>query len=474
MQLSIRLSKAFNFIIICLIASFFSGCESTNPLAPEEKIDLHGEWTAVLIPENLLGNWFWNSMWDMTIGLETIEDSVKTTAILAVEKQGEIFRIIHKFKENVYFVTYFRFSSDNEIRMAASDGAARDIDKVRLLPLLEWYTATRILPWENTTLPPELPGNWHIPDGEEEIVINESSITLSGKNWNIEASQTNGTISRIVIKSGMAQKSFYYRLNIRNYTMEAALKDGLEIIHDKFGHLPESEWSNFSRWWDIKESFPLVEGTRWRYEFNYRNLYDPQLDFFGRWDAKKHDIKASGSFELVLVASKTNSVSSSYRFSSSFHIDKEECYIHHSRVNPENYLPEILSDTTTVEENLVFTNEYLIVEDNDSLWYETEEGRKLFSPVQVSWGTFAYLKMFTYPKSKTEDYFFALLINPSQASPALAFVSHDLFEEECYFIPGRGIKNIHYFHGEYRVMTAPSTYEEELTFELTEFVPGNY
>jgi len=201
------------------------------------------------MPVDLLGDWYMEGKIYLTVTEDTLNVSGYWAPIQSVAKSYSYYRIIYKSTER-YYAIYLQYSKKEEVQIVHAESNAVDEERASALPVTGiWYTLTSTNPWIPTNMPGVLPGNWHISDGEMEIVIDKDKVILDGEVWEIDSVQTNRTVYRLILKKGENYKSFYYK-DVGPYNMNVLIIDGKEDIQDRYGNVP-GEWNKLYKWWNF-------------------------------------------------------------------------------------------------------------------------------------------------------------------------------------------------------------------------------
>jgi len=190
-------------------------------------------------------------------------------------------------------------------------------------------------------------------------------------------------------------------------------------------------------------------------------VYKRQGRYEGYYITVEENCKRNGTFEFEIVQNGMLQSSQKYQILASYNIDKEEYRYHKVMYLTDE--PEV-TDTSYTKENFEINEEFSLVLDNDTLWYETEEGKEYFVNVRLEKSSLVNLKLFGIPVTCT--------LNIGTQGPNLAFF--DYTETNVELSPGAGFKNVNYSYvRDYTASMSPSLTKKNISFILTEFLPGN-
>ena len=190
--------------IFFLLLVFFCSCHSlppSTPAGPEEQYFEPGVglWEETTMPTDLFGDWYSGGKLKLTVGEDTMRVSGIWSLIQSVEKSDSYYRIIHVIGAQ-YFATYFLKLTQESVEVVETKGYAADAEgAVALAEIESRHTMTSTNPWVPAGMPGEMQGNWHIHDGEMEMVIDRESAVLDGELWDIDSVQTNRTVDRLIL-----------------------------------------------------------------------------------------------------------------------------------------------------------------------------------------------------------------------------------------------------------------------------------
>ena len=485
---------------------FFSGCHSLPPSTPEGPEEQYfepgvGLWEETSIPSNLLGDWYRGGKLELTVAEDTLRVSGVWSLIQSVEKSGSFYRIIH-FIGAQYYATYFLDLTEESVEVVETRGYAEDEAGAAALSEIERkHTLTSTNPWIPAGMPVDLQGNWHIHDGNIEMVIERETVILDGENWEIDSVQTNRTVDRLILKSGMKYKSLYFG-GVGKYEMGVLLVDGREDIQDRYGKV-HGDWVGLYRWWDFIEKCRLYPGSRWVYEYSYQENYTQVSNTTTPIDSIVQTNSLTGQFELEVTSSTIQEGTGSLILHAAFQIDGGEGRYYHVRKNGET---EVLTDSSWVNPGVLKTGQYEIVLENDTLWYATAEGRVFFASSKIESGAEINLRAFVFPFEfpregfpEGRDIFGKILFHdesiPSRpqaygnvpasiighSDGSTTYVTGWYRKNYVYLLSGGGFSNVNYFHGDYdqrywyRDPQYLDPYKNETSFscKLLSFTPGS-
>jgi len=339
-------------------------------------------------------------------------------------------------------------------------------------------------------MPGEMPGNWHIHDGKMEMEIDRERVVLDGESWEIDSVETNRTVERLILRSGESYKSFYFR-EVDPYSMEALLTDGKADIQDRYGKV-HGDWKILNKWWDLFEIFPFQQGSRWSYDYSYEENYIQVYNLSSPIDSIVQRREMKGQFELEVTSNTLQGGTGSLTLQATFQIDEEKGRYFHAL---KDSIIQVLADSSWANANVLKTEQYEIVLENDTLWYRTEEGKVLFASTKLqpylSWeqpGSLVNLRPFVYPFTfpkegfpEGKDVFTNVQFSPvTRPQSSTALVSGRNIKKRAQFVFGKGFQDIYYLHYDYErrywhgYEQYLNPYKKETSFdcELISFTPG--
>ena len=489
--------------ITLLLLVLFYGCHSlppSEPLAEEKGFDPRIlPWEKVSLPQNLLGDWYGEGKIDLTVGEDTLLVRGVWTLIQSAAKSDSYYRIIYKIGGQ-YHTIYFRDLTKEEVKMVCADGNAADEEGASALPVVSsWSTLTSTNPWIPTGMPGEMPGNWHIHDGKLEMVIDREGVILDGELWEIDSVQTNRTVDRLILRSGEIYKSFYFQ-EVERYTMEALLVDGKEDIQDRYGKV-YGEWSTLYRWWDFIEKCSLYPGSRWVYDYSYSESYIKVYNTSSPIDSIIQTNSFKGQFELEVTSTTIQDGTGSLTLQTAFLIYGGEGSYRHFQ---KDSVIRKLTDSSWVNPGILKTEQYEIVLENDTLWYEAEEGKVLFASAKIESHAAINLRAFVYPFEfpregfpEGRDIFVDILFHDESIPSSLQGYGYELhasiissgkrtyvfglyMNNYVCLLFGGGFSDMNYFHGDYNQRywyggpqyLDPYVKETSFSCKLVSFSPG--
>jgi len=430
----------------------------------------HLAWHQSSIPENMIGDWYRNG----NIELSVFEDSFQVKSISAqlvsVETSDPYVRIIYKIAE-YYKSLYIQETNPDTLKIAYVDTFATSRTDAARLPVREvWYIVTSTNPWLSISMPQELNGNWHLHDGNSEINISPESFILDKESWSIEASQTNGRIYRLVINKGTSYKMLYYMV-VAEYTMSACLVDGLVDLQDRHGGLAV-EWETYNRWWDLLEKAGFEQDTRWSYDYNLKALSNEVINTHSPVDSFIRDETLTGRLELEVVSNSISGGEGVLTLQSTFQIDQEAGrYLH---IKGDGETRQVVDDSSWVANGLTHSENFDIMLENDTLWFDTDKGKVMFASARLERHSLINLRPFAYPGifnaddfPYDRDIFGVVTFSPDDKPQTRYFGDNlDIFQHtvNTYIISGcselnytlltfgRGIEQVECFRGAYNNM----------------------
>ncbi len=292
-----------------------------------------------------------------------------------------------------------------------------------------------------------------------EMVIDRETVVIDGTGWEIDSVQTNRTVERLILRSGPAFKSLYYR-EVGPYSMEALLTEGKADIQDRYGKVP-GDWSTLYRWWDFIETCRLYSGSRWVYDYSYSEFYIQVYNTTTPIDSIVQTSSLKGQFELEVTTSTIQEGTGGLTLQAAFLIDEEKGRYFHAR---KDSVIQVLIDSSWVNPGHLKTEQYEIFLENDTLWYRTEEGKVLFASIKfepyLSWvqtGSLVNIRAFVYPFVFPREGFpdgSDVLVNvqfsPIDRSPSSAIIIRALgAKKKAQFTFGNGFQDIFYRHRDY-------------------------
>lgn len=459
------LYKNIFILFIIFNAIILSSCDKFNPLAPDSESKQEAlQWQSTELPRTLVGEWYYLDKINITI----VEDTVKAKHkyfnanyhILDVEKkEDQHYRLILEMVErnSTYTCLNILFLSETELEIAFSKEYAMLEENVRNQPPDKSYVVAKNPTWISQQFPDELIGNWQLQQGDLDVEIEKSEVFIYGKSWSIEAVETNRTIDRLVLKNGQNIKSLYFS-ELGSDQMQAVIKDGRVVSSEEYKKLL-GELRTFTMWWDLFDYLILKQGSRWRYGYEYNSSHRHYYDY----ETVEISRSLIGLFELDITRIETVHLATNYRIKALYQIDKEEYRYHKVMYLTDE--PEV-TDTSYTKENFEINEEFNLVMDNDTLWYETEEGKEYFINVRLEKSSLVNLKLFGIPVTCT--------LNIGTQGPNLAWMREDT-ETNVELSPGAGFNSVNYSYvGEnpLGVSTTPGHTKINISFVLIEFIPG--
>ena len=484
--------------IVFLFLVFFYGCHSlppSTPAGPEEQYFEPGVglWEETSMPAELLGDWYSGGKLELTVGEDTLRVSGIWSLIQSVEKSDSYYRIIHMI-EAQYFATYFLKLTQESVEVVEAKGYATDEEGAAALSEIESrHTMTSTNLWVTTGMSGDLQGNWHIHDGKMEMVMDRESVVLDGELWDIDSVQTNRTVDRLILRSGDRYKSLYFH-EVGEYTMGALLVDGKEDIQDRYGKVI-GEWSTLHRWWDFIEKCRLYPGSSWIYDYSYQEYYTQVYNTATPIDSIVQTNSLEGQFELEVTSSTIQEGTGSLTLQTAFQIAEEKGRYFHARKDDKI---EVLTDSSWVNPGHLKTEQYELFLENDTLWYETDEGRVFFASTKVQFDGLVNIRVFIYPFTFPREGFsesrdilskiqqnLTIPISYLLNLPSLSFdnmVSGIDLEKSAVFKLGKGFEYIYYLYGDhnlsswsksgYSIATNPHLKETSFYCRLLDFTSG--
>jgi len=456
-----------NIFILFIIfnAIILSSCDKFNPLASDSESNQEPlPWQSTDLPQTVIGEWYYLDKINITL----VEDTVKAKHkyfdanyhILDVEKkEDQHYRLILEMVERNSTFAYLDilFLSETELEITFSKDYAMLEENVRNQPPDKSYVVAKNPTWISQQFPDELIGNWQLQQGDMDIEIGENDVFLHGQSWSIETVETNQTIDRLVLKNGQNIKSLYFS-ELGSDQMQAVIKNGRVVSSEEYQKLL-GELRTFTRWWDLFDYLILKQGSSWRYGYEYNSSHRHYYDY----ETVEISRSLVGLFELDLTGIETVHLATNYRIKALYQIDKEEYRYHKVMYLTDE--PEV-TDTSYTRENFEITEEFNLVLDNDTLWYETEQGKQYFINVRLEKSNPVNLKLFGIPTLCT--------LNMGNQGPKLAWLREET-ETNVKLSPGAGFNSVNYSYvGEnpLGVSTTPGHSKINISFVLIEFILG--
>jgi len=395
-------------------------------------------WQQVSIPEDLRGEWYTEG----DLYLAVTEEDFRAEGVLAIfqsiSKSDSYYRIIYRIAQK-YHAIYLRNLTNEEVQIVHADSTAVDEEGASAVSVSRnWLTLTATNPWIPTVITTEISGNWHIQDGMMELVIEREKVLLDGESWQIDSIQTNRHVDRFILKRDENYKSLYFQ-EVGSYTMEALLVDGKKDIQDRYGRVP-GDWKTLSRWWDFIDACSLYPGSRWSYDFYYWKIINELDNTSLPRDSILQSDSLKGQFELEVTNSTIQGETGSLTLQATFQIAEEKGIYYHAKVNGE---VQILSDSSWSRSDITTSKQYEIVLENDTLWYNTDEGKVFFASTKVKPNARVIIRAFVYPFDFPKEIFsMGININVGIQFPGIkpSFGADRL----AYFVQGEGFKYIYY------------------------------
>jgi len=366
----------FRLAIFSVLITF--SCHSLPPSQPiesDESVDLRRlSWQQAAIPTELFGDWYTEGELDLTVKLDTLYVHRIRTLIRSIEKADNYYRIIYAV-ENIYRAAYFRNLTEIGLQAAYTDSSAGDIQGAAECPVTSrWYTLTSTIPWIPAILPGNLPGNWHIHDGNMEIAIAGTNAVVDGASWTIDSVQTNRHVGRLLLKAGNGYKSLYYN-EVGDYDMEVLLVDGKKDMQDRMGNI-QGDWTKVYRWWDFIEKGNFYPGARWSYQYFYKQYIDQVFDTSSPRDSIARIESLEGRFDLEVLSNTISGETGSLMLKATFQIDTDGGKYYHAK---KDGTTQVQTDSSWSNPGSVKTVQHEIVLENDTLWFKTSEGKIFFA-----------------------------------------------------------------------------------------------
>jgi hypothetical protein len=485
---------------------FFYGCHSlppSTPAGPEEQYFEPGVglWEKTSMPADLLGDWYKGGKLELTVGEDTLRVSGIWSLIQSVEKSDSYYRIIHAIGAQ-YYATYFINLTEESVEVVETRSYAADEEGAAGLSEIESrHTMTSTNPWVTTGMPGDLQGNWHIHDGNMEMVIDRESLVLDGELWGIDSVQTNRTVDRLILKSGNRYKSLYFG-EVGEYTMDVLLVDGKADIQDRYGKV-NGNWVTLHKWWDFIEQCRLYPGSRWIYEYSYQEYYTQVYNTTTPIDSIVQTNSLTGQFELEVTSSTIQEGTGSLTLYAAFQIDGGEGWYFHARKDGKT---EVLTDSSWVNPGHLKTEQYEIVLEDDTLWYATEEGVVFFASAKIESFAAINLRAFVYPFEFPREGFpegrdilgeilFHDEIIPSRpkvygdtpsaiihhSDDSITYLAGSYINNYLCLLSGGGFRDMNYFFGDYDQLywngrewyLDPYVKETSFSCKLLSFTPGH-
>jgi len=477
---------SYPFVVVLLV--FLFSCHSlppSEPLPPEEKGFDPRElsWQQVSMPGDLLGDWYIEGKLDLTVGEDTLRVRGTWSLIQSTEKSDLYYRIIYKIGSQ-YRAMYLRNITETGVQIAYTDSMAVSEEGASARPVAgAWITLTSTNPWIAASMPGEMPGNWHIHDGKMEMEIDRERVVLDGESWEIDSVETNRTVERLILRNGERYKSLYFR-EVGSYTMGAFLTDGKEDIQDRYGKV-HGDWQTLYRWWDFIEKCRLYPGSRWVYDYSYSEYYTKVYNTTTPIDSIVQTNSLKGQFEIEVTSSTIQEGTGGLILQAAFLIDEEKGRYYHARKDGKT---EVLTDSSWVNPGILKTEQYEIVLENDTLWYETEAGKVFFASAKIESGAAINLRAFVYPFEfpregfpEGRDIIVNIQFSPvSRPQSSTALTSGWNIKKRAQFVFSKGLQDIYYLHYAYERRYWRGSeqylnpYEKDTSFDckLFSFTPG--
>jgi len=453
--------------MVFLLLVFFSGCHSLPPSKPPDEDTSFNPsklpWQQVSIPSDLRGDWYTEG----ELYLSVTDDDFRVAGILAtfqsISKSDSYYRIIYRIAQQ-YHAIYLRELMKEEIQIVHTDSAAVDGEGASALPVGKtWFTLTSTNPWIPTMLTTDILGNWHIRDGMMEVVLEVEKVVLDGESWEIDSIQTNSHVDRFILKKDENYKSFYFR-EVGSYSMEALLVDGKEDIQDRHGRVP-GNWKTLSRWWGFIDACRLYPGSRWSYDFDYWKIINEVDNTSLPRDSILQSDSLNGQFELEVTNSTMQGETGSLTLEATFKINEEKGVYYHAKVNVDL---QILSDSSWSKSDITVTKQYEFVLENDTLWYNTDEGKVFFASTKIKPNARVDIRAFVYPFDFSKEVF-SMGINIITVGIQFPGIEPSFgVNRLASFMQGEGFKYIYYSDCTSLIPL------NEISFrcDLTSFTPG--
>jgi len=395
-------------------------------------------WENVSMPLGLLGDWYREG----DLYFSGTEDDFRVEGTLAIfqsiSKSDSYYRIIYRIAQQ-YNAIYLRDLTKEEVQIVHTDSTAVDEEGASALPVVRtWLTLTATNPWIPTMITSDITGNWHIHDGMMEVVVEKEKVVLDGESWEIDSIQTNSHVDRFILKRDYNYKSFYFQ-EVGPYFMEAFLVDGKEDIQDKYGNV-HGDWKTLSRWWDFIDACRLSQGSRWSYDFYYWKFINEVNNTSLPRDSILQSDSLKGQFELEVTNSTIQGGTGSLTLKATFKINEEKGLYFHAQVNGDI---QIVTDSSWLVSDITIIEQYEIILENDTLWYETEEGKVFFASTKVKPNARIIIRAFVYPFDFPKEIFsMGININVGIQFPGIkpSFGA----DRTAYFVQGEGFKYIYY------------------------------
>jgi|GEM_PF-4279596 len=428
--------------IAVIILGFLCSCHSlppAEPLAEQEEFDPRIlPWQKVSMPTDLLGDWYTEG----DLYLSVTEEDFRAEGVLAIfqsiSKSDSYYRIIYRIAQK-YHAIYLRNLTNEEVQIVHADSTAVDEEGASAVPVSRnWLTLTATNPWIPTMITTDITGNWHIQDGMMEVVIEKEKVVLDGESWEIDSIQTNRHVDRFILKRDENYKSFYFQ-EVGSYTIEALLVDGKEDIQNRYGNIP-GDWYTLYRWWDFIDACRLYPGSRWSYDFYYWKIINEVDNTSSPRDSILQSDSLKGQFELEVTNSTIDEGTGSLTLKATFKIDEEKGIYFHYQVNGD---VQIVTDSSWSVSDFTIIEQYEIILENDTLWYNTDEGKVFFASTKVKPNARVIIRAFVYPFDFPEEIFsMGININAGIQFPGIepSFGADRL----ASFVQGEGFKYIYY------------------------------
>ena len=381
----------YSIALVFLVFSF--GCHSLPPYEPlSQGKDFNPGlryWEEVSLPADLLGDWYDENQLQLSVTEDTLYVRQYNRLIQSIVKSDQYYRIIY-MGGTQYNTVYFRNLTEDGLQIAYTDSTAGDEQTAAELPVVQvWYTLTTAMRWTSVEMPEELLGNWHIHDGNMEISIAGDSVVLDGEIWEIEAAQTSHKSRRIILKKSGEYKSLCFK-ELNAYTLEVLLKDGKENILDRYGNV-YGEWQTLFRWWDFIEHHLFYQGSVWTYHCFLTEDNIQVYNTSSPIDSIAQTNRIVGQVEIEITGSTISEGAGSLALQLTFRIDSEEGRYYHALKDSDI---QVVTDSSWINTDLLRTWQYEIYLENDTLWFQTERGRVLFSSRKVQPDALVNLRYF--------------------------------------------------------------------------------
>ncbi|MBW7995718.1 MAG: hypothetical protein FVQ81_03915 [Candidatus Glassbacteria bacterium] len=396
----------------------------------------------------------------------------------SIARAENFFRLIYKLG-GAFRAAYFNNLTDTSVQVAYTDSSSSDAQAVETSPVSgSWRTLTSTNPWiPASAISSRLFGNWHVADGNLELEITLNNVEIDGDVWLLDSVQTNRTANRLLLRSGMNYKILYYQ-KLQQYAMDVILVDGKVDLQDRFGRL-EGEFETVAKWLDIFDSGGFKPGARWDYDFSYDQIYEVDSTTALPRVTVDSTLRFSGRMEVEVTASSIAAGSGSLSLTVTFTTTEERGrYLHTLYTDPI----QVLTDTTWADSSLnrVESNQYEIVLESDTLWYDTPGGRAFFASTKVSPGVSIHAELFMFivppwtESIERDDYLASV-----KFSEIIRYVYSDALSSShggdtmLKFTPSVGFDVIYYDFMHYaRGGATPQNIRNILESRLVGFTPG--